>query len=52
MIPITEDSLFHSCALAAFVDALPLDDEHMERSRKLAYKYYEEELKREAKIDR
>lgn len=37
--------LFHSCALAAFVDCLPLDDTHAERSKRLAYQYYEEELK-------
>lgn len=37
--------LFHSCALAAFIDALPMDDGHSERARLLAIKYYEEELK-------
>lgn len=39
--------LFHQCALAAFVDALPMDDTHSERSRRLAYKYYEETLRKE-----
>ena len=39
------DDLFHNCALAAFIDALPMDDGHSERSRRLAYEYYERELK-------
>lgn len=38
--------IFHSCALAAFVDALPMDSGHMERSKNLAYKYYEDEIKK------
>ncbi len=41
------DDLFHSCALAAFIDALPMDDGHSERSRILAYQYYELTLKEE-----
>ncbi len=39
--------LWACCALAAFVDALPLDDTHEKRSKKLAYEYYETELKKE-----
>ena len=37
------DELWINCALAGFVNANPLDDGHMERSKLLAYKYYEDE---------
>lgn len=47
---MTEElDLFHSCALAAFIDALPMDDGHSERARRLAYQYYERELKNETR---
>ena len=42
---MSDIDLFHSCALEAFIDALPMDDGHRERSRILAYKYFEEEKK-------
>lgn len=45
----TENDLFHDCALRAFIDALPLDESHITRSKQLAYRYYEETLCQEKK---
>lgn len=42
----------HSVALAAFVNALPLDDGHLERSKKLFNQYYEQEKKNAASNNR
>lgn len=46
-----QDDIFHSCALAAYIDCLPMDETHMERSKRLAYFYYEQ-CKKDIDLDK